>query len=112
MITMSDRVGIKVGKGFASFREMEFTQRWKESREQYQKTVQEQHKYGLICPLCNKEFLLGEIVYLIITNGLMEFPNIVIHKSCSHSDLQITCSKLMSSYEDYQIAIERHRAWL
>lgn len=102
-----NRQKIYVGESFYSFREMEYDERWDRCRRLYNAELSK--NYGLICPICNEEFVIGETVYMIITNK-GKFPNTVIHKKCSNN-LEETVSNLTKNYNNYLETIKKFRAW-
>ena len=90
-------VTIKIGKGRASYREMNYPKKWKD------------HQPDKSCPLCNQGFNIGDQVLIVITNNA--FPNTVIHQSCIDHDLILTTHALSKSYDKFAEYIRKHKGW-
>lgn len=114
-MTNSKRETIYIGENFCQFREMEYNSAWKSTRENVSAMLKEETGYpsnhGLVCPLCNKDLVVGEMVYLVMNNNKL-FPNTVIHKLCTNNDLHSTTLQLIQNYNSYKNLLEKYRAWI
>lgn len=88
---------IRRGPGFCQYREMKYPKRWEDDRP------------GNTCPLCNKQFTVGDPCYMVLTHKL--FPNTVIHTSCVDTDLLITTSALIKSHAKFVKFINENKGW-
>lgn len=86
---------IRRGKDLCWYRDIVYAKEWIKDRP------------NRVCPLCNKEFVVGDSVYMVLTNFSI-FPNTVIHQSCVDTDLLITTHALMKSYDKFK---KRCRGW-
>ena len=90
-------VTIRIGKGRADYREIDYPKLWKDRQPDKS------------CTLCNKEFKIGDKVLMVITNGA--FPNTVIHQSCVDHDLILTTHAISKSYDEFAKYIREHKGW-
>jgi len=63
------------------------------------------------CPICNKEFIIGDDSILVLNDGKL-FPNILIHKDCFSEDKpENTIYVIKENYEQAKIKLEEIRSW-
>ena len=88
---------IRRGEGFCTYRSMNYPKKWEDDRPDN------------VCPLCNQQFTIGDLCYMVITYQL--FPNTVIHQSCVDTDLLITTHNLIRSYDKFEKFISENKGW-
>lgn len=112
---------VVIGEHFCQYRERTYSETWKRIREEASAVSREETGHydynGLVCPLCNVTFEVGQVVFLVMNNHRM-FPNCVIHKECAangnetDNDMMETTEKLMQSHASFKECIEKNRSWL
>lgn len=107
---------VHIEDSFCQYRLMEYTAMWKKAREEQKLTyIKDGHdnNYGLICPICNHEFQVGQQTYMLITNNSTKlFPNCVIHQNCCNGEFKDTTIRLKARYNRYKQLLEDYRSWL
>lgn len=109
------RETVTLNGNFCQFREQEYSEQWKRIREEInlssKRETNSPNYNGLICPLCNGELKIGEMIYMVMNNQKL-FPNCVIHKSCVVGGLEDTTKTLKYKYFNYKQILEENKAWI
>jgi len=63
----------------------------------------DRHRGKDVCPLCNKQIIKGDDLYLLINNYKL-FPNIFVHQSCviTKKDCVVKLAKNYKKYKDFE----------
>ena len=68
------------------------------------------YKRDDVCPLCNKQIIKGDNLYLLINNYKL-FPNIFVHQSCVTTKKDCII-KLAKNYKEYKNFEKKYNYWI
>ncbi len=72
-------------------------------------TYSNRYKRDDICPLCNKQIIEGDSLYLLINNYKL-FPNVFVHVNCVTTKKECVI-KLTKSYKKYKDIKQKFSFW-
>jgi len=75
----------------------------------YKRTYSDKYKRDDICPLCNKQIIKEDNLYLLINNYKL-FPNIFVHIDCVTTKKECVI-KLTKSYKEYEDFKQKYIFW-